>query len=258
MANKLTLKLNKNTFPDFISKLHNVSNIDPIVKLKIDKNKILLYSMEANDSAVLALKSYIFNTAEYIENFDENELYNFIIINTPKFIKGLEFLDVSNTIKLDLSYKPLDDAMQVRSAQFSTGKLKIQTVGGEDSKIIDINSEQLEQRLDIDTCKFKFNMTKQDFTDMKKLCSIETGKNFEIFSITFEKGKILAGEYGKWELLLGEIDDKIDTKITFKKKHLSNINIDNDIINFYMFENFLLVKDNNSNLMLSHEQNFEE
>jgi len=35
-----------------------------------------------------------------------------------------------------------------------------------------------------------------------------------------------------------------------------NINSDNEMINFFIFENFILIKDTESNLMLSFEQDF--
>ena len=87
MANKLNLKINNTKFADFVAKLHDVSNINDVVKVKIDTDNILIYSTLANDNAILALKSYLLDTNEYIENFNENDTFDFIIVNTPKFIK---------------------------------------------------------------------------------------------------------------------------------------------------------------------------
>ena len=55
MSKKLSLKLNKRYFPDFITKIQDLANINDVVKLKIENDKILMYSMKANDTAVLAL-----------------------------------------------------------------------------------------------------------------------------------------------------------------------------------------------------------
>jgi hypothetical protein len=44
--------------------------------------------------------------------------------------------------------------------------------------------------------------------------------------------------------------------IIFNKKYLGNINSDKEFINFNIFENFILIKDEESNLMLSFEQDF--
>ena len=258
MANKLNLKINNTKFADFVAKLHDVSNINDVVKVKIDTDNILIYSTLANDNAILALKSYLLDTNEYIENFNENDTFDFIIVNTPKFIKGLKFFNTDAPIKLDITYKSMrnkDDVMQVRSAQFSNGKLKISTIGGEDSMIADIISSKLEQRCDINKCDFSFKMDKPDYLDVKKLCSIDSED--KVFSITIDKGNVVAEEISKWELKLDQIDPEHTSKIVFNKKYLSNINSDIDIINFYKFETFLLVKDDNSNLMLSFEQTFE-
>ena len=67
MSSKLNLKLNKDNFVNLISKLQDLTNIEDVIKLKIDKDNILLYSLLANDVSVLALKSYTLNTDEYID-----------------------------------------------------------------------------------------------------------------------------------------------------------------------------------------------
>lgn len=259
MSKKLSVKLNKKYFPDFITKIHDLSNISDVVKLKIESDKVLMYSMKATESAVLALKSYILPTKNYFDDFNEDEIFDFIIINAPKFIKSLKFFDVDSQVKMDIIYKPHDenkDIMQIRSAQFTNGKLKISTVGGEDSKIRDLNIDMIEARTDIDNSDYGFTISKQDFNDIKRLCAIDSES--KILSIEIDKGKIAASETAKWELQLGKIDETVDANIVFNKKYLSNINGDMDIINFYMFETFILVKDDISTLMLSFEQTFDD
>jgi hypothetical protein len=62
-------------------------------------------------------------------------------------------------------------------------------------------------------------------------------------------------ETSKWELEV----DKIQTKnqhLVFGKKYLSNINCDEEFIQFNIFETFIHVRENDSNLMLSFEQDF--
>ncbi len=259
MSKKISFKIKSDKFEDLVNKIKNVSNINEVVKLKINKEKILLYSTKSNDAAILALKSYYLDTSEYIEDFKENEMYNFIIVNTPKFIKGLNFFDSSLPIKLNVTYKPLGDeenVMQIRSAQFTNGKLKIMTVGGEDSKIKDINFDLLDARTDIENSDWKFQMTKSDFQDIKKLSSIDSEE--KILIINIDKGKVTAGEDSKWELCVGDASKEINYKVIYNKKYLSNINQELDVIDFYMFETFILIKDTNSNLMLSFEQTFED
>ncbi len=259
MSKKLSFKLNVDKFDDLIGKIKDVSNINEVVKLKINKDNILLYSMKANDTAVLALKSYYIPTSDYFEDFNEDEMYNFIIVNTPKFIKGLQFFDNKLPLKLDITYKPHheeENVMHIRSAQFTNGKLKILAVGGEDSKIKDIKADMLENRTDIDNSVWRFQIIKQDFQNIKKLASIDTEEKILAFNV--EKGKVFAGEDSKWELYVGDANKETTYKIIFNKKYLSNINQDLEIIDFYMFETFILVKDNNSNLMLSFEQSFDE
>ena len=260
MSKKLSLKINNINFADFVEKIQDLSNIDEIVKLKIEQDQILMYSMKANDAAVLAVKNYTVPTSDYFLDFNSNFSFDFIITNTPKFIKSLKFLDINKQIKMDLIYKPHSEnvgIMQIRSAQFNNDKLKISSIGGEDSKIRDLYSEFLEESTNLENAQFHFQVSKMDFLSIKKLCAIHSGETDKILSIIIDSGVITASEDSKWELQLGEIDKNINSKIVFNKKYLSNINADLDIIEFHMFENFILVKDEISNLMLSFEQTFD-
>ena len=258
MSKKISIKINKNNFNDLINKIQDVSNINDVVKLKFNKDKILIYSMKSNDSAVLALKSYLLDTFIYFEDFTDDNSFDFVIINTPKFIKTLRFFDINTNIKLDIIYKPHYDnneIMQIRSAQFTNGKLKISSIGGDNDKIRDLNADMLESRTDINNSYWNFDLSRQDFNDLKKLSSIDSEDSIITFNI--ENGKVVAEETSKWELSICQIDEKVNSKLVFNKKYLSNINKDLEIIKIYMFETFILIKDTNSNLMLSFEQSYE-
>lgn len=259
MSAKISLKFIKENFLDFVSKLKDLTNIEDVVKIKIENDNILMYSMLSNDVSVLALKSYTVKTSDYIENYNKDEMCDFIIINASKFVKNLNFFNLDNPIKLDLITKSLpdnDDILHVRSAQFTNGKLKISCIGGEEHKIRDININTLESKLDPMRSKWSFGISKQDFLDVKKLCSINNEEKFININVDSD-GKVTMSEMAKWEIEIDTVDIK-NTNLIFGKKYLSNINVEIDRINFSMFDTFVLVKDDNSNLMLSFEQSFND
>jgi hypothetical protein len=256
MASKLSLKFVKNNFTDLLSKLQDLTNIKDVIKLKIDKDQILMYSMLSNDVATLALKSYLVNTSDYIENFNQDGVYDFVITSATKFVKNLKFFNSDDSIKLDIIFKPLpddEDTLHIRSAQISSGKLKISCVGGEEFKIRDIGKTQLEARLNPKNCKWDFQVSQSDFADVRKLCGINNES--VIMNINVNDGVVTMSENSKWELEVDRIPSR-NTNIVFGKKYLSNIDTENPTIKFYIFETFILVKDDNSNLLLSFEQDF--
>jgi len=256
MPKKLSLKINQDTFSTFLEKFSDLTSIDDVVKLKIDKDETLMYSIVSNESTVLALKSYIIQTDEFLENFNEEETYDFIITSANKFAKNLKFFNPTQTIKLDITSKQAaddDTSQQIRTAQFTNGKLKITTIGGETYRIKDLNKATLNARLNIKNSKWNFDMSQEDFTNIKKLSTINNED--KTFNITVDKGLVTFQEPNKWELEVAQINPHNST-IIFNKKYLGNINSDNEMINFFIFENFILIKDTESNLMLSFEQDF--
>lgn len=257
VSGKINLTFNGDKFTQFITKLKDLTNIGDIIKIKIDSKNILMYSALSNDVQVLALKNYLLQTSEYIKDFDSEYTYDYIISSSAKIVKSLNFFDVNNTIKLSLSYRESPDdgsIMHVRSGQFSNNKLKITCVGAEQHKIRNLNSKILEDRLNLNLSKWSFNIKLEDFLTAKRLSAINSDSL--IISIVVNGGSVHITENNKWELLIDKIEYS-NTSITFNKKYLNNIN-ENQIITFYIFESFILTKDENYNLMLSFETDFSD
>ena len=255
---KLSLKIKGSNFLDLVSKLQDLSHIDDTVKIKLESEKTLIYSMLSNDVSVLALKSYTLKTTDYFENFKSDSTFDFIITSAGKFVKNLKFFNTDKQIKLDIVYKQMpekEDLMQVRSAQFSNEKLKISCIGGEQFKIRDITNSILESRLNPKLSKWNFKISRSDFSDVKKLSSINSEE--KTLYINVMNKKVTMNEPSKWELEIDEIEHK-NEQLIFNKKYLSNINDTNEFIYFIVFETFILIKEENSNLMLSFETNFDD
>ena len=254
---KINLKLKSTNFTDFVNKLQDLSQIDDTIKIKLESEKTLIYSMISNDVSVLALKSYTLNTKDYFENYNKEESVDFIITSSGKFVKNLKFFNTDKTIKLDLVCKPMpenDSILHVRSAQFSNEKLKISCIGGEQYKIRDINLNVLNTRLNPKLSKWSFKISRTDFSDVKKLSSINSEE--KTLYINVNSNKVTMSEPSKWELEIDEINHK-NEQLIFNKKYLSNINDNHDMIYFTIFESFILIKDEISNLMLSFETDFD-
>jgi hypothetical protein len=260
MSNKLSFSFTPDKFTDFLSKLKDLSSIDECVKIKIDKDNILMYAMISNNSTVTALKSYSLTTSEYF-SYDYDFTVDYVITNTPKVVKSLNvFLigdELKQNVKLDIVVKQDAECMHVRTGLFSSGKLKISCVGSELFKIRDITHESLEDRLDPKMADWNFVVNKSDFINVKKLSSIYATDN-KIIDITINEGVVTFSEASKWELIVGDSEDKEYHNLVFIKKYLSNIDETKEDIVFFIYSSFLLIKDDNSNLMLSYEQTWDE
>jgi len=257
MANKIKFKVKGDKFSDFINKLDDLTKIDDTIKLKIDNDNILMYSM-LGGNVMLAFKNYLINTREYLDYGDDLDYsMDVIIVNAKKFVKNLNFIKESEKITMEITYKesPDDDTiMNARSLQVVGGKLKVNWLAGEHFEMRDINKVVLKQRLDFKNRKWNFNISKSEFSDVKKLSSINSDR---IININILNGKVILSENAAWELEIDSIDDR-NANLMLNKKFLNCINDNVDNVEFNIFETFMLVKDDISNLMLSFEQNFED
>jgi hypothetical protein len=161
-------------------------------------------------------------------------------------------------IGFDVSYKesPDDDSLYLaRGLQISSGKFKVNWLGGEGGTIRDIGKAALAQRLDVRNKKWTFNVQNNDFLDIKKLSSINGER---IINMDVIKGVVTLSEKSSWELEVDNLNDDRVASLILNKRFLSCINDKMDSIEFIIFDNFMLIKDENSNLMLSFEQDFSD
>ena len=256
MAQKLSLKFNQSKFSDLISKLKDLTGIEDVIKIKFDRDNMVLYSVLQNEQQVSAMKTYVVKTNDYLQGFDSDETIDFVVTSAPKFVKNIQFFNTEKDIKLDIIYKPVpeeDNLMHVRSAQLSNGKLKISVIGGEQYKVRQITKSFIDTRLNPKNSKWSFKVSNQDFSDIKKLSNINSEDR--IINITVQDGKVTFNETSKWELEVDSIESK-SQHLIFGKKYLSNINCEDETITFHIFETFILVREKDSSLMLSFEQDF--
>ncbi len=258
MANKVKFKLKGDKFSDFIDKLEDLTKIEDTIKMKIDNDNIMIYSM-LGGNVMLAFKNYLVKTRDYLEYGDDLEYsIDMIISNAKKFVKNLNFIKESDSVTLEISYKesPDDDTiMNARSIQVVGGKLKVNWLAGEHYEMRDINKSVLDQRLNIKNRKWHFSISKSDFVDVKKLSAINGER---IINIGISSGKVVFTENAAWEMEIDNLNDDRNASLMLNKRFLSCINESMDKIEFSIFETFMLVKDDYSNLMLSFEQNFSD
>lgn len=256
MIKKIKLTFQEDKIHEFIERLDELTKIDDTVKLKIDSENILMYSI-LGGNVMLAFKNYLLNTEDIFKSNTLDFTLDVIISNAKKFVKNLNFLTQSEKVSIELAYKESSDddsVMIARSIQVVGGKLKVNWIAGEHYQLRDIKKNFLKSNLDIKNSKWSFKILQNDFNDVKKLSSINSDR---IISMIVDKGKVTLSERAAWELEIDNIESDRNSNLILNKRFLNCINDKKDVI-FHIFDNFMLVKDDNSNLMLSFEQKLED
>ena len=257
MSNKTKLKIKREKFPDFIERLVDLTGISDSIKLKIDKEHIMMYST-LGGAVMVAFKNHLIRTTDVFEwDEDDETRIDLIIVSAKKFVKNLNFLRDSEKLTLDITHKPSPDDENLqfaRSIQINGGRLKVNWIAGEQFDMRDIDKTVLTERLSLTYRKWNFVIEKADFSDIKKLSSINDGK---LLNINVSNGRVVISEQAAWELKIAKTDESRNTTMILNKKFLKCIDDEKDV-DFSIFDNFMLIKDENTNLMLSYEQDFSE
>lgn len=256
---KTTILLNPENFTDFLEKVKDLTKISDTIKLKIDSEHILMYSMMGSENIILSFKSYKLDTNTYFKFKNEIDFtLNIIITSAKKFVKSLQFIKTTEKINLEVTHRKEDENnSDCRLAIIKNGKFKLQIQAGENSEIRDIDKYKLDKLLNLENKKWSFNVSKSDFSDIKQLSSINSEDSKRILHLNIEDFKVKLSEISTWEL---EVDETTESNkhLMFNKSYLSCINDDSDFIGFHVFETFILIQDKISQLMISFEQDFSE
>jgi len=241
-------KFNKDNLKEIVEVLKDLSKIDQMIKIKFDTEHVLFYSKAGKDNVVSALKSFMFPIREFITNEDDTYInIDFIILNGTNFVKNLElFLNKDTDIKGKLQYKAKD---KVASMMYITdGKLKLNFVTGDYKQIKDITKGDIENKMNPDNANFCFNISKEQFTEIKKLSNLNKS---EIVSIRAKSNKLEFFDT-RWTSKVCDLMNVEDEIWSFGNKYLKSISA-SDEITIYMFDSFLLFKENNVALMIGLE-----
>lgn len=260
-SGKVKFQFNKEYFSDFVDKMQDLAQISDVIKLKINKEFILAYSLVANDVAVLCLKSYLLETNQYIKGLNNDLNYDLVVSPSSKFVKNIKFFEDFSVINGEFNFKSSyedESIMHIRAINISTpaskgDRLKITLIGSELSKIRDLNKNTLDARMNPKLSKWGFVLNQEDLASIKKMCAINSDD--KTINIIVDDSIVYFSEEGKWNLQVSDAEFK-NVKITFNKKYLSNINTDEKKIDFKIFETFILISDEHSKLLLSFETDF--
>lgn len=242
---EIKFSFNRDNYETILDCLKDLAKINTMIKIKFDKNHVLFYARAGTDNAISAFKSFLYPIADFII-MDEYFVMDFIILNGLNFVKNLElFVKGDDEIQGKLLYKEKDKVASM--FYLSNGKLNFNFVTGDYTQIKDITKEQVEQKMDPSLANFSFTMTDDQFNQIKKLVSLNKSEDI---SIRIKKNKLEFFDK-RWTLKICDIDQP-DEIWSFGNKYLKSIEATNEIV-INMFDQFLLIKDNNISLMIGLE-----
>ena len=243
---EFAFEFNRLNLESIIDALKDLSKIDPMIKMKLDKDEVLFYSKAGKDNTIHALKSFKFPVKDFITT-DENIVIDFIMLNGPNFVKNLElFLPKNTPILGKLTYKEKD---KIASMFYITdGKLKFNFVTGDYRQIKDITKGDIDNKMDPENANFNFTITNEQFTEIKKLIALNKS---ETISLRVKKGKLEFYDK-RWSSHICDLPTVADESWSFTNKYLKSIT-PADEIKIHMFDQFLLFKEDNIALMIGLE-----
>lgn len=235
----------RKNFEEILKCIADLSRINPMIKIKMDEEDVLFYSRAGNDMTIPAFKSFLYPLDKFITTA-EPKILDFIVLNGSNFVKNnLLFLDKDNAINGKLLHH--NNAKVAAQMLLSNGKLNFNFISGDYTQIKDITKQQIEERMDPSLSNFSFTLDGDTFNEIKKLVNLNKS---EVINIRVKNGKLEFYDK-RWSLKVADVTVD-DDMWTFNNKYLKSIDPSEEI-KINMFDQFLLIKDNNVNLMIGLE-----
>ena len=248
MADKtLTINMSIDNFRYFISFTKELSLIDPTIILSISDDIVVSYSFvgkNINDihafKTVISKTNEIFNKTKVIE-----DKIVFIIKDSKKFVRNLSnFIDFNEDIKFKISYDEQDN--NANYINISNSKLRLKEICGDPIMMSkEITKEDIDFLTNKNSSLFNFQLTEMEFKKIKRMSTIENTN--DILYININDGELFMGE-NKWEMKICDMD-KPNLSVSFPKKYFNTLSFKENS-KIYLFENYILVSDDNSDLMI--------
>lgn len=237
---------------NFIKKIKDLTSIDSRIVMRIESANILIFSFVGeNFKNIHAFKNYIFPTNQ-VMNIKKGEIEEpvfFVSRDGKKLCRTLDnLLGYDQDIKCKIS---INEDNYVNLMTFENDRLNIKVLGSDVFSIgAQISIEDVLYLYNIDNAIFNFRVNKQDFTQIKRMGVINNEEKKKSPLYITVNNKILSIGEGetKWHLNIASVDAD-DTIMSFPKAYFNTIS-PNDFIDVYVFEEFLLCKYDDFNLMI--------
>lgn len=254
---KLELGITTENLLKIINTLKDLSNIGDNVVFKFSKENLLMYSLVGEGQSINAFKSIIFDSDIFMNEIDIDDTIIFIAKSAKLLVKNLRpLLDFDNNINITLYYDSFGDKVYADRFQLkSSNKLKLNFYGDDPmSTNTKITNEHIQDLADMDNVVFSFNLAADDFSKVKKLASPDAEMNIFYMNTLERDGKyyVSLGE-NNWDLELDEVDIDDERTLAFPKKYFKSIIIEDGTCKVHIFDTFLMVSTDNSDLLISME-----
>ena len=255
---KATYKISLDKLEELNTKLIDLTKLHKSIFMKFTNNELLLYTLVGKGVNIHSFKSHlqsIKDTFSVVKDELEIELLYKILdgkkfANSIKmFIKYMRQQEIFDDVEFKLTYFPntgICEKLLVKNK-----KAKEETPGEKPLNEEDIDTDQIDDLMDIDLTNYNFDLTEEDFRYIKSKAGIE--KDNDVLYMNIKNDKLSIGE-NRWDLEICETNEIEDDTISFPKKYFNCINYDIDKnMKIYVADNYLFILGETSNLLISVE-----
>lgn len=231
----------------FIGMLKELNKISETHKLKFADNAILFYTVKGEDNRRFdVFKSFMFKRDRLFSDMNEDLNLSIIFDDSKKMLTKFDFL-TSGEEDIDMFFNYEKSTGIVNSLRLCNSTLELTTVTGDSNIIIDLTIDKIKENMNPDKANGRFSMTTEQLTKITKLSALN--KTNDLLSIEIDNYNVKFLENG-WSLNIGT--STIQTgEYNFRKEYLKYIKPNDDKLDFYLYDTFILINEFKSHLMMN-------
>lgn len=249
--NEFEVTFSKDSLTEFLRKLQDVSKINTVVKIYLNKDKLMFYTFAPRSMTVC--KACFMNTKSAFSDvpveFEKN--LQVMIGDSKKFVKKMAFYRDSEQIKVLFGYRVTNTGQyHVLWMKPKDKKLKMTLTMQELHLLPNVTKEQILQKSGLES-NFDFDVDIQTLVDIKKLTQLNPES--EAMSLRISDNKLMFEEEGRWDMEIKDMEHD-NIQYNFQKKYFNSLD-NKDTTNIRVFDDFLMIKTEDMFLMIGLEVN---
>lgn len=243
---KIKCKASKEKCKFFMDTVKEFNKISDIHRLKILDNKIVFYTIKGENKQIDIFKCVILDKNDLFDGLDTSFVNEFIIPDSVTFLKKFDVL--YNTMDEYLEYEFIYDQDAIYTIKTASVTWEMTFLTADKNAIRDFKLEDIKEKLNVEYAIGSFGIKSSDIKHLIKTCKINSNENLCLEML--DNNAIFSES--DWKLSIPNAKSE-NTKLEFRKIYLNYLHLNRDELKFYIFDYYLVVKENNNYLLMNKE-----
>lgn len=243
----INIQISRDELSSFLDKIKELNKISEYHRVKFSPKANIIYSKEGEHDKINQVRVYV-DKNKIFRTFPDIEL-TWTINDGKNWHTQFSHLLDNEEEEFDFNIEYNTEDNSILSVEGKSKYLVLRAISG-DSDLIkkDLTVDIIKEVMNPKNSNWKTSIKREEIDRVIKLAKLEED---DLIRVLIEDNQVYFKQT-KWKLLIGEVDHP-NVFTTFNKEDLTKLSKSAEVVDFCMFDTYVLIKEHNSLLLFSLE-----